>query len=154
MSLHQIYKTLEFFQFDYSIVFMHSLYPSLLVPLCEHTLSNTCFTTELSQRMFFHRRETPEQILCVQGLKPRLGELTAALGGVDLHARQLIEPLNRQDHRLAVPVRNRYSCFVVELVFCIRFISPVCEKMFWFQSHKRLEKGFKNTYNRSKTAKR
>ena len=54
--------------------------------------------------MFLRRRETPEQILCVQRLKARFGELTAALGGVDLHARQLIEPLDRQDGRLTVPV--------------------------------------------------
>ena len=105
---------------------MHSLYPSLLVPLCEHTLSNTCFTTELSQRMFFHRRETPEQILCVQGLKPRLGELTAALGGVDLHARQLIEPLNRQDHRLAVPVGRQQvtGAVIFTLALDINAVSP------------------------------
>ena len=130
MSLHQIYKTLEFFQFDYSIVFMHSLYPSLLVPLCEHTLSNTCFTTELSQRMFFHRRETPEQILCVQGLKPRLGELTAALGGVDLLSRQLVELLDRQDDWLAVPVGRQQICICLRyyrhLLYCKQAVERSC----------------------------
>ena len=76
--------------------------------------------------MFFHRRETPEQILCVQGLKPRLGELTAALGGVDLHARQLIEPQNRQDYRLAVPVGRQQvtGAVIFTLALDINAVSP------------------------------
>ena len=63
--------------------------------------------------MFLRRRETPEQILCVQSLKTRLGELTAALSGVDLYSRQLVEPLNRQNHRLAVPVGRQHIAGVV-----------------------------------------
>ena len=54
--------------------------------------------------MFLRRREAPEEILCVQGLKARFGELAAALGGVDPLSRQLAEPMDRQDDRLAVPV--------------------------------------------------
>ena len=54
--------------------------------------------------MPLRRGTPPEQVLCVQGLKARFGELAAALGGVDLHTRQLIEPLDRQDGRLTVPV--------------------------------------------------
>ena len=54
--------------------------------------------------MFLRCRETPYQILCVQRLKARFGELAAAPGGVDLHTRQLREPLDRQDGRLTVPV--------------------------------------------------
>ena len=46
----------------------------------------------------------PEQILCVQGLKARLGKLAAALGGVDPHSRQPVELLDGQNDRLAVPV--------------------------------------------------
>ena len=39
--------------------------------------------------MFLRRRESPEQILIIQSLKARLGELTAALGGVNPHSCQL-----------------------------------------------------------------
>jgi hypothetical protein len=39
--------------------------------------------------MFFRRRESPEQILCIQRLKPRLGELAATLGRVNPHPCQL-----------------------------------------------------------------
>ena len=65
--------------------------------------------------MFLRRRETPKQILGIQRLKARFGELTAALGGVNLLPRQLIEPLDRQDDRLAVPVGRQQvaggACF-------------------------------------------
>ena len=76
-------------------------------------LCNFGFLTEFSQRMFLHRREAPEQILCVQGLKARFSELAAALGGVDLLPRQLVKPLNRQDDRLAVPVGRQQVARVV-----------------------------------------
>ena len=69
--------------------------------------------------MFLRRRETPEQILCVQRLKARFGELTAALGGVNLLPRQLIEPLDRQDDRLAVPVGRQQIARVILLALAL-----------------------------------
>ena len=63
--------------------------------------------------MFLRRRETPEQILCVQRLKARFGDLAAALSGVDLLPRQLVKPLNRQDDLLAVPVGRQQVARVV-----------------------------------------
>ena len=47
-------------------------------------------------------------------------------------------------------VRNSYSCFVYEVIFCVLFVSPVCENMVLLQPHKRLEKGSEITYNRRK----
>ena len=69
--------------------------------------SRCCFhigLAKLTQGLPLRRGTPPGQILGIQGLKARFGELAAALGGVDLHACQLVEPLNRQDYRLAVPV--------------------------------------------------
>ena len=45
--------------------------------------------------------------MSIQGLKARLGELAAALGGVDPHSRQPVELLDGQNDRLAVPVRRQ-----------------------------------------------
>ena len=63
--------------------------------------------------MFFRRREVPKQILCVQSLKACFGDLAAALSGVNLYSRQLVEPLDWQDHRLAVPVCRQQVAEVV-----------------------------------------
>lgn len=84
------------------------------------------FLTKLSKRMSLCRGAPPKQILCVQRLKTRLGELATALGRVDLHARQLIEPLNRQDHRLAVPVGRQQvtGAVIFTLALDIDAVSP------------------------------
>lgn len=63
--------------------------------------------------MPLRRRETPKQILGIQRLKARFGDLAAALSGVDLLPRQLVKPLNRQDDRLAVPVDSQQVARVV-----------------------------------------
>ena len=64
--------------------------------------------------MFLRRRETPEQILCVQRLKARFGELTAALGGVNLLPRQLIEP--RSGTGIAVSWMKSYFAYYLCLL--------------------------------------
>ena len=55
----------------------------------------------------------PEQVLSIQGFKARLGELAAALGGVDPHPRQPVELLDAQNDRLAVPVRRKQIAGVI-----------------------------------------
>lgn len=63
--------------------------------------------TKLPQGMPFRCGTPPEQILGVQRFKARLGELAAALGGVDPRPCQPVELLDGQNDRLAVPVRRQ-----------------------------------------------
>ena len=109
--------------------------------------SRRCFhigLAKLTQGMPLRRGTPPEQVLCVQGLKARFGELAAALGGVDLHARQLIEPQNRQDYRLAVPVGRQQVAGVVRFSLAgdMNGVPPIagagaskCVKIFCGSSH-------------------
>ena len=88
---------------------------------------NFCVLTEPSQRMFLRRRESPEQILCIQSLKACLGELAATLGGVNPHPCQLIKLLNGQNDWLTVPVGRQQIARVIliALAFDIDAVPPV-----------------------------
>ena len=106
--------------------------------------SRRCFHigfANVPQRAPLRFRKPPEQILGVQSLKARFGDLATALGGVDLHARQLIEPLNRQDYRLAVPVGRQQAAGVVRFSLAGEWSSSCrsrrlkCVKIFCGSSH-------------------
>ena len=106
--------------------------------------SRCCFhigLAKLTQGLPLRRGTPPEQILGIQGLKARFGELAAALSGVDLHACQLVEPLNRQDYRLAVPVGRQQAAGVVRFSLAGEWSSSSrsrrlkCVKIFCGSSH-------------------
>ena len=69
--------------------------------------------------MFLRRRETPEQILCVQRLKSRFGELAATLGGIDPHPCQLKKLLHSQNNRLAVTVSRQQIARVIFIALAL-----------------------------------
>ena len=77
--------------------------------------------------MLLQRGTPPEQILGVQGLKARLGELAAAFGGVDPYPCQLMKLPDGQNDRLAVPVRRQQIAGVIlfTLALDVDAVSPV-----------------------------
>lgn len=92
--------------------------------------SRRCFHigfTKLPQGMPFRCGTPPEQVLSIQGFKARLGELAAALGGVNPHSRQPVELLDAQNDRLAVPVGRQQiaGVILVTLALDVDAVSPV-----------------------------
>ena len=77
--------------------------------------------------MLLRQGTPPEQILGVQGLKARFGELPAALGGVDPYPCQLMKLLDSQNDRLTVPVRRQQIAGVIlfTLALDVDAVSPV-----------------------------
>ena len=65
--------------------------------------------------MLLQRGTPPEQILGVQGLKARFGELPAALGGVDPYPCQLMKLLDGQNDRLAVDKEGQVHLYGLPL---------------------------------------
>mgnify|MGYP007025287286 CR=1 FL=1 len=67
--------------------------------------------------------------MSIQGLKARLGELAAALGGVDPHSRQPVELLDGQNDRLVVYSITNISINATEKIKNSNYLALIfCKK--------------------------